>query len=154
MYEFKLRIATFQLPNHGAGAGATLEKGKACFNCRRRKIRCDGARPTCGQCRHLAFVDCAFTDGGRCDGQLVEERIRLVQARIAGLEKLKAARQKSSSSSSASSPEASPLNSPVSSPDSDAETGPRVESAPSEWTLDALINPGSLGPQTIDHPLR
>ncbi|KAF7314156.1 hypothetical protein HMN09_00574900 [Mycena chlorophos] len=136
MYEFKLRVATFQLPNHGAGA--TLEKGKACFNCRRRKIRCDGARPTCGQCRHLSFVDCAFTDGGRCDGQLVEERIRLVQARIAGLEKLKAARDKSSSPSSASSPEASTLNSPVSSPDLDAETSPRLEVAPSDWTLDAL----------------
>ncbi|KAJ7059683.1 hypothetical protein C8F01DRAFT_1370559 [Mycena amicta] len=28
-----------------------LERGKACNNCRRRKIKCDGVRPTCSQCR-------------------------------------------------------------------------------------------------------
>ncbi|KAJ6555039.1 hypothetical protein DFH09DRAFT_1166181 [Mycena vulgaris] len=30
-----------------------LQRGKACSNCRRRKIRCNGTRPCCAQCRLL-----------------------------------------------------------------------------------------------------
>ncbi|KAJ7622138.1 hypothetical protein FB45DRAFT_1006174 [Roridomyces roridus] len=28
-----------------------LQRGQACTNCRRRKIKCDGRRPTCDSCR-------------------------------------------------------------------------------------------------------
>ncbi|GAA6035863.1 hypothetical protein JCM8097_005743 [Rhodosporidiobolus ruineniae] len=37
-------------PNHAP----TLERGKACTVCRRRRVRCDGMRPTCGRCARSA----------------------------------------------------------------------------------------------------
>ncbi|KAJ7465420.1 hypothetical protein B0H11DRAFT_64778 [Mycena galericulata] len=33
------------------GSSSNLERGRACSNCRRRKLKCDGARPVCNQCR-------------------------------------------------------------------------------------------------------
>ncbi|KAJ7058466.1 hypothetical protein C8F01DRAFT_291690 [Mycena amicta] len=33
-------------------SGHNIHRGGACSNCRRRKIRCDGARPLCGQCHN------------------------------------------------------------------------------------------------------
>ncbi|KAJ7030697.1 Zn(2)-Cys(6) binuclear cluster domain-containing protein [Mycena alexandri] len=40
-----------------------LRRGKACLNCRHLKIKCDGARPVCGQCTRVPKEDpCEFTD--------------------------------------------------------------------------------------------
>ncbi|KAJ7106856.1 hypothetical protein C8R43DRAFT_206914 [Mycena crocata] len=73
------------------GPLSPLQKGKACINCRRRKIKCDGGRPMCGPCSRfsVAFGDCEYTDTGPSSGQMLEEQISILQARIEELEKPK-----------------------------------------------------------------
>ncbi|KAF8206876.1 hypothetical protein K438DRAFT_1963185 [Mycena galopus ATCC 62051] len=69
---------------------APLPKGAACINCRRRKIKCDGARPMCSQCSKYstAFSDCEYNeDGGPSQSQLLEEQISILQSRIQELER-------------------------------------------------------------------
>ncbi|KAH8112455.1 hypothetical protein DFH11DRAFT_1785696 [Phellopilus nigrolimitatus] len=65
-----------------------LQRGKACLSCRRRKMKCDGARPYCTQCiRGNRADDCEYTDGqGRTHTQVLEENVALLQARIQELE--------------------------------------------------------------------
>ncbi|KAG2104371.1 uncharacterized protein F5147DRAFT_704179 [Suillus discolor] len=65
-----------------------LQRGKACIACRRRKVRCDGARPTCGQCvRGNRPADCEYTDGqGRSRTHMLEQEIARLQTRIQELE--------------------------------------------------------------------
>ncbi|KAJ7486163.1 Zn(2)-Cys(6) binuclear cluster domain-containing protein [Mycena galericulata] len=73
--------ASFEIP--------TL-KAKACTNCRRRKIKCDGERPKCGQClRSSSFQDCEYPDDGPTRTQILEEQIAILEARIEELEKPK-----------------------------------------------------------------
>ncbi|KAJ7664758.1 hypothetical protein B0H17DRAFT_298484 [Mycena rosella] len=68
---------------------APLQKGKACVNCRRRKIKCDGVKPLCGPCARYstAFGDCEYTEDGPSHGDMLEEQISILQARIEDLEK-------------------------------------------------------------------
>ncbi|KAF9465467.1 hypothetical protein BDZ94DRAFT_1189325 [Collybia nuda] len=63
-------------------------KGKACVNCRRRKIKCDGEKPVCSQCARSngSFEDCEYPGGGPTQTQILEERISHVQSRIHQLE--------------------------------------------------------------------
>ncbi|KAJ7434675.1 hypothetical protein FB451DRAFT_1571872 [Mycena latifolia] len=70
---------------------APLQKGQACINCRRRKIKCDGDRPMCGPCSRysVAFGDCEYTQHGPSSGQMLKEQISILQARIEELEKPK-----------------------------------------------------------------
>ncbi|KAG1730532.1 uncharacterized protein EDB91DRAFT_1156909 [Suillus paluster] len=65
-----------------------LPRGKACIACRRRKVRCDGTRPICGQCiRTNRPDDCEYTDGqGRSRMHMLEENITRLQARVEELE--------------------------------------------------------------------
>ncbi|KAG2340510.1 hypothetical protein BDR05DRAFT_966774 [Suillus weaverae] len=65
-----------------------LQRGKACIACRRRKVRCNGARPTCGQCiRGNRPDDCEYTDGqGRSRTHMLEQDIARLQARVQELE--------------------------------------------------------------------
>ncbi|KAJ6585909.1 hypothetical protein B0H19DRAFT_1369031 [Mycena capillaripes] len=65
-----------------------LQKGKACVNCRRRKIKCDGTRPICGQCGKYAsaFGDCEYAENGPTHSQMLEEQISILQSRIEELE--------------------------------------------------------------------
>ncbi|KAF9015955.1 hypothetical protein BDZ89DRAFT_1141812 [Hymenopellis radicata] len=64
-----------------------LQRGQACIYCRRRKMRCDGARPICGQCsRSRRPDDCQYTDQGRSRMEILEESIARVEARIHELE--------------------------------------------------------------------
>ncbi|KAJ7643890.1 Zn(2)-Cys(6) binuclear cluster domain-containing protein [Roridomyces roridus] len=68
-------------------------KAKACVNCRRRKIKCDGERPKCGQCsRSSGFQDCEYADDGPTRTQVLEEQIAILEARIEEMEKPKALR--------------------------------------------------------------
>ncbi|KAJ6565890.1 hypothetical protein DFH09DRAFT_1363659 [Mycena vulgaris] len=71
-----------------------LPKGKACINCRRRKIKCDGDKPMCGPCSRysVAFGDCEYSETGASSGQMLEEQISVLQARIEELEKPKGQR--------------------------------------------------------------
>jgi hypothetical protein len=54
----------------------------ACVLCRKRKLRCDGARPTCGTCKRLTH-DCAYDEVRKKSGpkrgyvKLLEARLRM-----------------------------------------------------------------------------
>ncbi|KAF7344995.1 Zn(2)-C6 fungal-type domain-containing protein [Mycena venus] len=64
-----------------------LPRGQACFNCRRRKRKCDGNLP-CSQCSHLNIEDdCEYTDGGkRSIAHILQEDIDRLENRIHYLE--------------------------------------------------------------------
>ncbi|KAF7596822.1 hypothetical protein BBP40_012422 [Aspergillus hancockii] len=47
----------------------------ACQTCRKRKVRCDNARPTCGFC-HYNGMDCVYIERVGCDGVTGEIRDR------------------------------------------------------------------------------
>ncbi|KAJ6482280.1 hypothetical protein C8R47DRAFT_1217936 [Mycena vitilis] len=65
-----------------------LQKGQACVNCRRRKTKCDGAKPMCGPCSRysVAFGDCEYTEDGLSTAQMLEKQISVLQKRIDQLE--------------------------------------------------------------------
>ncbi|KAH8993400.1 hypothetical protein EDB92DRAFT_399742 [Lactarius akahatsu] len=75
-------------PQAGSSSSSTLQRGKACLNCRRRKMKCDGVRPVCGPCsRANRPDDCEYTDGqGRTRTQMLEDTIAQLEARIEELE--------------------------------------------------------------------
>ncbi|KAH9847663.1 hypothetical protein C2E23DRAFT_490406 [Lenzites betulinus] len=72
----------------GGGSSKRAPRGAACLNCRRRKMRCDGVRPVCGQCiRTSREIDCEYTDGpGPSPTQQLEEQIARLESRIRELE--------------------------------------------------------------------
>ncbi|KAF7290213.1 Zn(2)-Cys(6) binuclear cluster domain-containing protein [Mycena indigotica] len=65
-----------------------LPRGKACMSCRRRKIKCDGRKPACGQCRRSPGTseDCEYPIEGRSRTQQLEETIKKLHSRIGELE--------------------------------------------------------------------
>ncbi|KAG7096360.1 hypothetical protein E1B28_003804 [Marasmius oreades] len=86
-----------------------MSKGSACTNCRKRKIRCDGARPQCRACRTSSeqFQDCEYTDLGVTHSQRLEEQIAILEAKVHELE---AHPHLPSSPSPARQPESCPIN--------------------------------------------
>ncbi|KAJ7468768.1 Zn(2)-Cys(6) binuclear cluster domain-containing protein [Mycena latifolia] len=64
-----------------------LQRGQACFNCRRRKRKCDGNLP-CSQCTRLDIEeDCEYIDGAkRAIAHILQEDISRLQSRIHDLE--------------------------------------------------------------------
>ncbi|RPD60171.1 hypothetical protein L227DRAFT_502556 [Lentinus tigrinus ALCF2SS1-6] len=72
----------------GGSSSRRAPRGAACLNCRRRKMRCDGGRPVCGQCiRTGREADCEYTDGpGPSPTQVLEEQIARLESRIRELE--------------------------------------------------------------------
>ncbi|KAJ6564250.1 hypothetical protein B0H19DRAFT_1140615 [Mycena capillaripes] len=67
---------------------SNLPRGKACMNCRRRKIKCDGRKPVCSQCLRSPGTsdDCEYPLEGRSRTQQLEETIKKLQSRIGELE--------------------------------------------------------------------
>ncbi|KAJ7146419.1 hypothetical protein C8R44DRAFT_656725, partial [Mycena epipterygia] len=67
---------------------SSLQRGQACAYCRRRKMRCDGRRPVCGQClRASRSEDCEYTDNqSRSRADILEEDIIRIESRIYELE--------------------------------------------------------------------
>lgn len=65
-----------------------LRKGEACMYCRRRKMKCDGARPICGQCmRGDRAEDCEYAaNSSYSRTQGLEDTIARMEARIRELE--------------------------------------------------------------------
>ncbi|KAF8175475.1 hypothetical protein K438DRAFT_1480685, partial [Mycena galopus ATCC 62051] len=65
-----------------------LPRGQACFDCRRRKMKCDGVRPICGQCkRGRREADCEYISGQkRARAEILQESISQVERRIYELE--------------------------------------------------------------------
>jgi hypothetical protein len=61
---------------------AAKAKRIACVLCRKRKLRCDGTRPTCGTCKRLAH-DCTYDEVRKKSGpkrgyvKLLEARLRM-----------------------------------------------------------------------------
>ncbi|KAI0948956.1 hypothetical protein AcW1_008687 [Taiwanofungus camphoratus] len=67
---------------------STLQRGKACLRCRKRKMRCDGGKPACQQCvRAKKAEGCEYDDGkGKTRTQLMREHIARLEMRIKELE--------------------------------------------------------------------
>lgn len=61
--------------------GTSKVKRIACVLCRKRKLKCDGTRPTCGTCKRLSH-DCAYDEVRKKSGpkrgyvKLLEQRLR------------------------------------------------------------------------------
>jgi hypothetical protein len=60
---------------------AAKQKRIACVLCRKRKLKCDGSRPSCGTCKRLAH-ECAYDEVRKKSGpkrgyvKLLEQRLR------------------------------------------------------------------------------
>ncbi|KAJ7116891.1 hypothetical protein C8R44DRAFT_202191 [Mycena epipterygia] len=73
---------------------SNLGRGAACSNCRRRKIRCDGTRPVCNQCKlrpPRSGVACVFDLDAEAVHQTaaqMQDTIRVLKSRIHQLESL------------------------------------------------------------------
>ncbi|KAJ7169213.1 hypothetical protein C8R43DRAFT_120570 [Mycena crocata] len=77
----------------GSESAYNLQRGAACSNCRRRKVKCDGTRPVCNQC-HLrpprSRVPCVFdldTGPSHQSTSQMQETIRVLKMRIEQLER-------------------------------------------------------------------
>ncbi|KAJ7022556.1 hypothetical protein C8F04DRAFT_1137677 [Mycena alexandri] len=73
-----------------------LNKGKACFNCRRRKVKCDAKKPICTPCGRFiggGLQDCEYTETGPAQSQILQEQIAILESRIQELEQPKATRK-------------------------------------------------------------
>ncbi|KAJ4361255.1 hypothetical protein N0V95_002024 [Ascochyta clinopodiicola] len=63
---------------------AAKQKRIACVLCRKRKLKCDGTRPTCGTCKRLSH-DCAYDEVRKKSGpkrgyvKLLEQRLQQVE---------------------------------------------------------------------------
>ncbi|KAJ3491225.1 hypothetical protein NLI96_g869 [Meripilus lineatus] len=81
-------MAEKRASSNAPGPSTSLQRGKACLRCRKRKMRCDGAKPACQQCVRAKKADgCEYDDGkGKTRTQLMRERIAMLEARIKELE--------------------------------------------------------------------
>ncbi|KAJ3842735.1 Zn(2)-Cys(6) binuclear cluster domain-containing protein [Lentinula raphanica] len=76
------------------GPYSTGARAKACGNCRRRKVKCDGAKPVCSQCLRLSpheiseHGNCEYSDTKikRTGEQVLKDTIKALEARIRELE--------------------------------------------------------------------
>ncbi|KAI0792173.1 hypothetical protein C8Q75DRAFT_623258 [Abortiporus biennis] len=64
----------------------SLDRGKACVRCRGRKMKCDGIRPTCGQCVRAHETECEYTDAGPAPSQILDRKVAALEARIRQLD--------------------------------------------------------------------
>ncbi|KAG6920237.1 hypothetical protein DXG01_005006 [Tephrocybe rancida] len=76
------------MANKPEAGQTTLQRGKACLRCRKRKMRCDGSKPSCQQCvRAKKGEVCEYDDGkGKTRTQLLREHILRLEQRIRELE--------------------------------------------------------------------
>ncbi|EXU98238.1 Zn(2)-Cys(6) zinc finger domain protein [Metarhizium robertsii] len=77
--------------NSSPGAGKTGLRTKyvprACQECRRRRAKCDGTKPTCSRC-NARQIPCVYNTGDDGRGTAQKSYVRLLQGRIALLEKI------------------------------------------------------------------
>ncbi|KAH7105057.1 hypothetical protein BKA62DRAFT_434672 [Auriculariales sp. MPI-PUGE-AT-0066] len=106
---------------------APLPRGVACLVCRRRKIRCDGARPNCGTCIRTGVQNCEYHDTQFLNTIiLLEGQVTTLQSRLEGIHDQ---RTSTSSPSGDSQSASSPASSGVS----------PTDTAPSPQALDAIL---------------
>ncbi|KAL1607786.1 hypothetical protein SLS60_002722 [Paraconiothyrium brasiliense] len=65
---------------------ASKQKRIACVLCRKRKLRCDGTRPTCGTCKRLSH-DCTYDEVRKKSGPK-RGYVKLLEARLQQVETL------------------------------------------------------------------
>ncbi|KAJ3842829.1 hypothetical protein F5878DRAFT_529047 [Lentinula raphanica] len=156
----------------------TLQRGKACLRCRKRKMRCDGNRPACQQCTHAKKPEgCEYDDGkGKTRTQILRETIQRLEQRVRELEDPEYVspavmlhdphlHQSESSSSSYDSPSSTPISVshspyPPDSSNSPSETWtqlPVISPSPSPFSTDIFFEepqsyqaPFDLGPVLLD----
>lgn len=75
------------------GDGSNKPKRIACVLCRKRKLRCDGTRPTCGTCKRLAH-ECAYDEVRKKSGPK-RGYVKLLEARLHQVETLLKSQEKS-----------------------------------------------------------
>ncbi|KAJ6541021.1 hypothetical protein DFH09DRAFT_1089583 [Mycena vulgaris] len=70
--------------NKTSSASSALQRGGACIFCRKRKVKCDGARPACTRCTEMGrAADCEYTDiQSRSETRELEDSIARLEARI------------------------------------------------------------------------
>ncbi|KAJ3792255.1 hypothetical protein GGU11DRAFT_713808 [Lentinula aff. detonsa] len=81
-------------PRSERGPYSTSSRGRACGSCRRRKVKCDGVKPTCSQCLRLPPSEltenkvCEYSDPKlrRTEEQDLKDNIKTLEARIRELE--------------------------------------------------------------------
>ncbi|KAF5370196.1 hypothetical protein D9757_010627 [Collybiopsis confluens] len=68
--------------------GPYTARGLICTNCRRRKIKCDGVKPVCSQCKRSESAVCEYMEGNAQGSELqaLEANLKILQARIRELE--------------------------------------------------------------------
>ncbi|GAA5911408.1 hypothetical protein JCM6882_004992 [Rhodosporidiobolus microsporus] len=112
---FSDAIASGQpLSSVGPGHPPSLERGKACLTCRRRRVKCDGARPVCGRCAKSAKAhgedpttivceyDSSVPKRGPKDGEV--SRVSELAAEVAALKQQLLQQQREAASSSSAPP--------------------------------------------------
>ncbi|KAL4243896.1 hypothetical protein ABKN59_011044 [Abortiporus biennis] len=65
-----------------------LQRGKACLCCRKRKMRCDGVKPVCGQCiKANRDSECQYHEKKQVSRtQLLQQKVAKLEARLRELE--------------------------------------------------------------------
>ncbi|KAI0030255.1 hypothetical protein K488DRAFT_87926 [Vararia minispora EC-137] len=64
-----------------------LPRGKACLNCKHRKMKCDGAQPVCGPCARLERRDCEYVQGqAQSSTHSLEKKVANLRARLKDLQ--------------------------------------------------------------------
>ncbi|KAH7102381.1 hypothetical protein BKA62DRAFT_113033 [Auriculariales sp. MPI-PUGE-AT-0066] len=87
-----------------------LPRGEACLVCRRRKVRCDGARPKCGTCTRSNLQNtCEYHDTRYIDTiRRLEGQVSTLQNRLEGMQTGSPTNHGSPASSNPDSPDGSP----------------------------------------------
>ncbi|KAL1739209.1 hypothetical protein HDZ31DRAFT_69177 [Schizophyllum fasciatum] len=69
-------------------SSTAVSKAKSCYSCRRRKVKCDGARPICGHCLKLPSGrdDCQYPDDGPSQADMLEAQVAVLEDRLAKLQ--------------------------------------------------------------------
>ncbi|KAH6900508.1 putative fungal-specific transcription factor [Thelonectria olida] len=70
-----------------ANTARTKYVAKACQDCRRRRVKCDGKKPSCSPCLDRE-LDCVYTTEQDYRGTAPRSFVRLLQARIRTLERI------------------------------------------------------------------
>ena len=68
--------------NNTSNNNANKQKRIACVVCRKRKLRCDGEKPSCGTCKRLAH-ECAYDEVRRKSGPK-RGYVKALEARLGG----------------------------------------------------------------------
>ncbi|KAF8217417.1 hypothetical protein K438DRAFT_1746733 [Mycena galopus ATCC 62051] len=133
---------------------APLHKGQACINCRRRKVKCDGVKPMCGQCSRfsVAFGDCEYTESGPSSSQVLEEQISILQARIEQLEKPKDKRLTLTTTQASGSRGSSQMSPTQISPSNTMALGPLLTYFHQQQTSGAAVNPSAANSMPTELP--